>query len=225
MPSTTTTTTHSHSKILSALQKLIRRGMDNDVLAVGSELFARIMATYDVQMWMRLWTRIHIIATEDIGLAQRGTHEYLEGNHGQADARFYSENDKVKAQRLLLESVLTLCRSPNSRLTDNSYIYCARHNALSNKAHVVYQAFENHNDERHVLQLIASVYRQRHKTPLRVPQLVAALRGYLPEGVSVESERFSELTTRMIVSCYCAGVYPHMPVRPNAITTTSLSPP
>lgn len=103
------TSVHSDSDLLSALQKFIRRGMDRDVLSVGNEMCNRAIPNYDVQRWARLWRRLHIIATEDIGVAQRGTHSYLARTHEEADAHFHSSSkDREKARSPCLAAILTL---------------------------------------------------------------------------------------------------------------------
>ena len=183
--------THSHSDLVSALQKFIRRGMDKAAVAVGNELLDRILLVeYDVSMWTRLWARLHIIATEDIGMAQYGAHEYLQQQHTQADLYFHSTDERKKARRPTLDAILTLCRSPKSRLTDNSYIYFSRRSIISHTPDAVYEAIQN-KDEHRLLQLIASVYRQRkdkQSSTTKLNQLIAFLRAGLTEEVEPEAE-------------------------------------
>lgn len=183
---------HSDSDLLSALQKFIRRGMDKDVLSVGNEMCNRMIPNYDVQKWVRLWRRLHIIATEDIGVAQQGTHFYLACTYEEADSHFHS-SDKERARHPCLEAILTLCRSPKSRLTDNAYIHFARHPLTSVSDKALNQAIEN-KDEMNLLQLIASVYRQRKnkQSRINVSGIIQAVRSRVSDDLCLEFESIIE---------------------------------
>jgi len=182
---------HSDSDLFSALQKFIRRGMDEDVLSVGNEMCNRMIPNYNVKCWVRVWRRLHIIATEDIGVAQRDTHCYLAHMQEEAGSHFYSNNsdNREKARRPCLEAILTLCRSPKSRLTDNAYIYFARHPLTSVSEEILHQAIES-KDEMRLLQLIASVCRQRNskQARLKASGIIQAVRSNISEELYPEFE-------------------------------------
>ena len=86
----TFTTMHSISVLKSALQKFIRRGMHEKVLAVTKQLCDRMFATKDVVLWETFWSRLHVIASEDIGIAQYGTHIYLQNAKKEASKSFFA---------------------------------------------------------------------------------------------------------------------------------------
>jgi len=133
----------------------------------------------------------HIIATEDIGVAQRGTHCYLARMQEEADSHFYSSNmeSREKAKRPCLEAILTLSRSPKSRLTDNAYIYFSRKPLISTSEEALYQAIES-KAEKKLLQLIASVYRQRkHKhSRVKASGVIRAVRPNISIDLNTEFE-------------------------------------
>ena len=160
---------HSASELKSALQKFIRRGLHDDAVSVASELCNLMLhqngeGGRDVQLWETFWRRLHTIATEDIGIAQYGTHTYLNAAKEEAARYFFDStmDDKDSAFRdVCLRAVQTLSYSPKSRLTDNAYIlFKQSHLTVSPNFENLYKYIEN-RQESALLELIVSVYRQR----------------------------------------------------------------
>ena len=98
------------SILISALQKFIRRGELKGALAVAREF----CLSYD--RWSRLWRRLIIIATEDIGIAHTGCFSFLRSKKAEIEA------DETKREEITLKTVRTLVSAYKSRLTDNSYL-------------------------------------------------------------------------------------------------------
>lgn len=102
-------TTNLLFEYLSALQKSIRRGKEEDALtfALGLENFNH--AT--------LWNRLKIIASEDIGPANPLMPVLIET----LEKHYNTEKSKLNGSHLIFLSnaVVCLCRSPKSRITDD----------------------------------------------------------------------------------------------------------
>lgn len=113
----------SDSVLISALQKFIRRGDLNGALYVAQLL---CNDNNDYQRWHRLWRRLIIIASEDIGIAQRGVLKYL-----QKQLVKINTNKELRLS-LTLDTVKTLTYSKKSRLTDHAIIYYGKKIAMDN---------------------------------------------------------------------------------------------
>lgn len=98
-------------EVLSALQKSIRRGLEEDALFWATELY---LSGYEIQAWRRLC----IIASEDIGLANPPAFTEVRN--------LYLEWKEVKttseAKLHFIFAVLLLVRSPKSRIVDHALI-------------------------------------------------------------------------------------------------------
>jgi len=105
-----------NSEVTSALQKSIRRGLEEEALFWGSELDLAGFGAY-------VWKRLRIIASEDIGLADptvcvqvRTLYEnWVEQRKNKADRSF--------AERLFLVHAILICvRAKKSRIVDSALI-------------------------------------------------------------------------------------------------------
>lgn len=105
----------SDSVLISALQKFIRRWEIDAAVSVANQL----CRPYSDQRWHRLWRRLNIIATEDIGIAHQGMFLYLSK---QEDLIRKTANEEQKIG-LTLDTVKTLASAKKSRLTDHAFIY------------------------------------------------------------------------------------------------------
>lgn len=99
----------------STLQKAIRRGDENTAMFFAVELFN---SGYDEYVWSRL----KIIATEDIGLASNAC-VYVSSLY-QSYSEQKKQNKEKRPERLFLaHAVLLLVRAPKSRYVDLATIY------------------------------------------------------------------------------------------------------
>jgi len=146
---------NSISVLKSALQKFIRRGMHDKVLEVTNELCDYMQE--DIGLRETFWARLHIIATEDIGIAQYGTHLYLERMRDEAD------KDPNAFRSACLRASHTLSHSSKSRLTDNAYIYLKQQPLASVSYKDLYKFIEL-RDEWSLFKLVTAVYKQRRNS-------------------------------------------------------------
>ena len=94
-------------EVISALQKSIRRGEEEEAMYWVLELFPKYSNA--------LWTRLTVIVNEDIGLADTQAIILVYALRCQFDAL-----EKEGSKRLVLANcILYLCRSPKSRLADH----------------------------------------------------------------------------------------------------------
>lgn len=104
-------------EVASALQKCIRRGMEEEALFWATELDLSGFGEY-------VWKRLKIIASEDIGLEEssqrailvRALYENWRDQRKKEDARHAPE------RLFLVHAVLALSRAFKSRLVDNALI-------------------------------------------------------------------------------------------------------
>jgi replication-associated recombination protein RarA len=98
-------------EVMSALQKSIRRGLEEDALFWGTELYLSEYADH-------AWNRLLVISSEDVGLAAPLATITVKALHD-----MYSHDKKSKESRLyFVHAILTLVRAPKSRLVDNATI-------------------------------------------------------------------------------------------------------
>jgi len=98
--------------LLSALQKSIRRGLEYQAMYFATEL--------EDMNWRALWNRLRIIASEDISLARPSMPIIIDVLANQYET-FRTEDEKKGKKRyriFLSHAILTLCRSPKSRIAD-----------------------------------------------------------------------------------------------------------
>lgn len=107
-------------EVASALQKSIRRGLEDDAMYWSVELFNSNFGEY-------LWKRLKIISSEDVGLGEPNISTNIQSLYQmyqeQAKKSKQSE-DKNQPERLFLtHAVIMLCRSEKSRLIDWALLY------------------------------------------------------------------------------------------------------
>lgn len=95
----------------SALQKCIRRGMEEEALFFAQELESKF-ANF-------LWKRLLIIAHEDIGIANPMAATFVRSCYN--DYRLFIDEFNEHNGLTLINAVLYLCRSPKSRIADHLY--------------------------------------------------------------------------------------------------------
>lgn len=96
----------------SALQKSIRRGLEEEAMFWAVELFNSNFAEY-------VWKRIRIITCEDIGLANPHLPATINALYQFHKEQAKKKDDKNQPERLFLtQAILILCRSEKSRMID-----------------------------------------------------------------------------------------------------------
>lgn len=113
----------SDSVLISALQKFIRRCDLNGALYTAQLL---CNDNNDYQRWHRLWRRLIVISSEDIGIAQKGVFKYLQKQ------LIKINTNKESRLFLTLNAVKTLAYAKKSRLTDHAVIYYGQKIASDN---------------------------------------------------------------------------------------------
>lgn len=96
----------------SALQKCIRRGLEDEAMFWAVEL-------YDSGFGEYVWKRLRIISSEDVGLAEPLMPANIWALYRSYQEQSKKKDDKNEPQRLFLtHAVLLLCRCKKSRLID-----------------------------------------------------------------------------------------------------------
>ncbi len=102
---------YDYYEVLSALQKSIRRGLEEDALFWATELY---LSDYE----SHAWNRFLVIASEDIGVADssacaqiRALYDTWKERKKESDARLY-----------FVHALLILVRAPKSRIVDHALI-------------------------------------------------------------------------------------------------------
>jgi replication-associated recombination protein RarA len=108
---------YSTDEVISALQKCIRRGMEQHALFWAVELYN---SGYDEWCWKRL----RIMASEDVGLAEPHIPGTIHALYQLYIELKKKKDDYQKPERLqLTHAVLLLARAKKSRIVDNALIY------------------------------------------------------------------------------------------------------
>ncbi len=104
-------------EVSSALQKCIRRGLEEEAMYWAVELFNSNYVEY-------VWKRLRIMASEDVGLAAPGTVAEIAALYQHHKLQATKKEDKNQPERLFLtHAVLLLCRAPKSRVVDHALLY------------------------------------------------------------------------------------------------------
>ena len=107
---------YNYWEALSALQKFVRRGMEHEALFIATELY---MSGYEENVW----SRIRIMASEDIGLADPNIAMNIAALYSTYTA-FKKKNNKHGPERLqFMHAMLMIVRAKKSRLIDNKLCY------------------------------------------------------------------------------------------------------
>jgi len=102
---------YDYYEVVSALQKSIRRGLEDDALFWATELY---MSEYALHAWKRLL----VIASEDIGPAMNGASLVVKNLYD-----MWFENKKSGEAKLwFVHAVLVLVRAPKTRIVDHATI-------------------------------------------------------------------------------------------------------
>lgn len=100
-------------EVMSAMQKSIRRGEEEATLFWASELYLSDYADH-------AWGRFHVIASEDIGLADNSVCVQIQTLHERWKDR--KKDLDGEARLYFIHAALILVRAPKSRLVDDALI-------------------------------------------------------------------------------------------------------
>lgn len=113
----TTAKGYDFFEVSSAMQKSIRRGIEDEAMYWAVELFNSNYAEY-------VWKRLRIIASEDVGLAEPLVVPTVAALYQHHKLQATNKEDKNKPERLFLtHAVLLLCRAQKSRVVDHALLY------------------------------------------------------------------------------------------------------
>src|SRR5271156_3615596 len=102
---------YDYYEVASALQKSIRRGLEDDALFWATELYISDYAAH-------AWKRLLVIASEDVGPAMNSVILIVKNLHD-----MWSEDKKSGEAKLwFVHAVLLLVRAPKSRIVDHATI-------------------------------------------------------------------------------------------------------
>lgn len=103
-------------EVASALQKCIRRGLEEDALFWATELDLAGFGEY-------VWKRLRIITSEDVGLASPGLAAEIRSLYDNWVDQRKKKDERHGPERLfLVHAVFLLSRAPKSRMVDHALI-------------------------------------------------------------------------------------------------------
>jgi replication-associated recombination protein RarA len=139
---TTTEAGYSMYECSSAIQKAIRRGLEEEAMYWAVELWRSNFDEY-------LWKRLRIISSEDVGLACPGISSeiwslYQMYKLQKAESKKIAGNERPSERIFLTHAVVLLCRAPKSRIIDHLQVYHFRQEHSPSKHPVPDWAFDKH---------------------------------------------------------------------------------
>lgn len=103
-------------EVTSAMQKCIRRGLEEEALFWATELDLANFGEY-------VWKRLAIIASEDVGMADSQAAVLIEALYQRWLRQRKKDDSKHAPERLfLVHAVIYLARAPKSRMVDHALI-------------------------------------------------------------------------------------------------------
>jgi replication-associated recombination protein RarA len=107
---------YAAGEVSSAMQKCIRRGLEDDALFWATELDLAGFGEY-------VWKRLRIIASEDVGLAEPSAAATVRALYANWLDQRKKKDERHGPERLfLVHAVIELCRARKSRLVDHALI-------------------------------------------------------------------------------------------------------
>lgn len=107
---------HNLTEVVSAFQKAIRRGQVDDALYWATDMYLTGYQEY-------AWKRMKVMASEDIGLADRTLPATLQALY-QTYLELVKKKDKHQPEKLqFIHAVLLLATAPKSRMVDHALIH------------------------------------------------------------------------------------------------------
>lgn len=99
---------HQLSEVISAMQKHIRRGEEEQAMECAIQI--------ESIQWKYLWNRLKVIASEDIGIADSSVATLLSSLADNYEDARRRNNDSYRL--FLGHAILAMCRAPKSRIVD-----------------------------------------------------------------------------------------------------------
>ncbi len=104
-------------EVTSAFQKSVRRGLMDEAIFWGVELYLSGKAEY-------AWKRMKIMASEDVGLADRHLPATMHALHEQFAEQARKKDERHAPERLYyIHAILLLVTAPKSRLVDHALLH------------------------------------------------------------------------------------------------------
>jgi replication-associated recombination protein RarA len=127
---------YARGEASSALQKSIRRGLEEEALFWATELDKSGYGEY-------VWKRLKIIASEDVGLAWSAGPAVVHGlYHSWLEQKKKKDEEHYPERLFLVHAVILLTRAPKSRIVDHAL--CCFYNNDEDKRPVPDYAFDKH---------------------------------------------------------------------------------
>jgi replication-associated recombination protein RarA len=121
----TTINGYDYYEVMSAFQKSIRRGIEDETVFWGIEL-------YESNFEPHLWNRLFIIAHEDIGIADPTIVSRLLDHKFIHDHLKKSRPKRVSKKLVMLQIFIMFANAKKSRYTDLAYsVYWAKHDQMA----------------------------------------------------------------------------------------------
>lgn len=136
----TTAKGYDFFEVSSAFQKSIRRGMEEEAIYWGLELFESNFAEY-------AFKRMIIMTSEDIGLAEPNMPANIQALFQNFDFLRKKKDTKKKPERVVyMHAIMMLVRAKKSRVVDNALIYFhEKHKASTVRSHPIPEyTFDQH---------------------------------------------------------------------------------
>ncbi|TDB66813.1 AAA family ATPase [Arundinibacter roseus] len=140
----TTVNGYDFFEISSAMQKCIRRGLEEEALYWAVELYNSGYSEY-------VWKRLRIMSSEDVGLANPSISSEIWALYSMFKEQAKKKEDKNEPQRLFMtHAIFILCRSRKSRLIDWALIWAWMSHKIR-RLDVPDFAYDKHNERGRML--------------------------------------------------------------------------
>lgn len=112
---------HELGDVVSALQKSVRRGLVDDAIYWGIE-----MELTEPSYVNYAWSRLLVMASEDVGLASTETVCLVHSLHEVYQHLAKKKNRTAPERLMFIHAIIALCVAPKSRVVDTSLNYLYR---------------------------------------------------------------------------------------------------
>lgn len=128
----------NYYEAMSSFQKAIRRCDEEEAVFWGIEFFESKLESH-------VWTRVFIIAQEDIGMAEPDINMRLWSFKRSYDYLEEKRPQRISKRLVYLNMILTLARAKKSRYVDLSYMYYwCKHDEMAKTHKIPDYAFDMH---------------------------------------------------------------------------------
>lgn len=183
---------YAADEVISALQKSIRRGLEEQAC-----MFAYEMYITSPQMEEKLWRRLITISVEDIGMANPMAAILLNNLNQMRKEYIYGDNDRTI---YFIQAIRYMCQSQKDRSTDLLKNICIKSFAMGKFPEVPDYALDKHTkrgqemgrDSFHFLNEASIVIPQAEVTNDYKERYAKILEEYDPENVVEGAFKFNE---------------------------------